>query len=78
MYCIFIKPGDARDEVDDLIVGLGQTAEAAGLHKYLFVTRANHTVVMLSDPAAPLAAVLRVRDGWSEPEAGPPPARPLQ
>jgi hypothetical protein len=64
---VFIKRGDARSEVDDLLAGLQLSAEAAGLEKYLFITQANQTVVMVKAPDVPLAAVLRQRVGWLEP-----------
>lgn len=66
-YHVFTKHGDARAEVDELVRGLGGDAAEAGLHKAIFVSRANQTVVMLRDPEAPLAGLLRGRKGWHEP-----------
>lgn len=67
-YPVFVKRGDARAEVDRLLRELGLDAEAAGLHKYIHVTGASQTVVMVTAPGAPLAAALRGRAGWAEPE----------
>jgi hypothetical protein len=64
---VFIKRGDARPEVDEVLAGLHLTPEAAGLNKYLFVTQANQTVVMVERRDAPLAGALRTRPGWLEP-----------
>ncbi|HEX2093465.1 MAG TPA: hypothetical protein VHG28_13755 [Longimicrobiaceae bacterium] len=38
-----------------------------GFHKYLFVTKADSTVVMVESPQSPLACALRGRPGWQEP-----------
>lgn len=69
-FHVFIKRGDARPELDRLVRESGGTAEAAGLHKYIFAAAASHTVAMLTTADAPLAARLRGRDGWMEPGEG--------
>lgn len=69
-YHVFTRRGDARAEVDGILRELGVTPERGGLHKYLFVTKADQTVVMVSGADAPLAAALRERRGWLEPSAG--------
>lgn len=68
-YHIFVKRGDAADEVDSLARELGGAARA-GLHKYLVVARAEQTVVMLDGAETPLAHALRGRAGWVEPATG--------
>jgi hypothetical protein len=66
---IFTRNGDARAEVDALVRELGTaTAADAGLHKMLYVTRADQTVVFLASAEIPIAAALRRRTGWREPE----------
>jgi hypothetical protein len=69
-YHVFVRRGDARAEVDGVLRELELTPEQGGLHKYLFVTKADQTVVMLASPQAPLAGALRGRRGWAEPAAG--------
>jgi hypothetical protein len=67
---IFTRPGDAGGEVEEIAKRLrGQLGsdEAAGLVKYLYVTRADQTVVFLAGPEVPFAAELRARRGWTEP-----------
>lgn len=69
-YPVFIKRGDARAEVDRILEELKRahgSAEAAGFQKYLHVSKANQTVVMVTGRETPLAAVLRGRAGWLEP-----------
>ncbi len=69
-YPVFIKRGDARAEVDRILEELKRThgsAESAGFQKYLHVTKANQTVVMVTGRDTPLAAALRGRAGWLEP-----------
>lgn len=66
-YPVFVKPGDAQDEVDALVRELSGPS-AAGLHKTLYVTRAAQTVVMVTGREVPLARRLRERDGWEEPD----------
>jgi hypothetical protein len=66
-YPVFIKRGDARAEVDQLVSQLQTTPEDAGLHKYIHVSKADQTVVMVTRRGAPLAEALRGRKGWAEP-----------
>ncbi len=69
-YPVFIRPGDARAEVDRILAELKAvhgSAGAAGFHKYLYVTKADQTVVFVTDRNAPLATALRGRPGWQEP-----------
>lgn len=65
-YPVFVRRGDAREEVDEIVAALGLTAADAGLHKYLFVAQAHQTVVMVSDAGCPLAETLRTRKTWNE------------
>jgi hypothetical protein len=67
-YLVLIRTGDAIGEVDQALRSLGMEAEAAGLHRVLFVTRANQTVAMVHDASAPLAKLLLER-GWASPGA---------
>jgi hypothetical protein len=67
---IFVRPGDATAEVEEMarrLRGQHGSDEAAGFVKYLYVTRANQTVVFLAGPDTPFAAELRARRGWLEP-----------
>lgn len=69
-YPVFIKRGDARAEVDRVLEELKRahgSAGAAGFQKYLHVSKANQTVVMVTGRDTPLAATLRGRAGWLEP-----------
>ncbi|MBB4636723.1 hypothetical protein [Longimicrobium terrae] len=69
-FHVMIKPGDALAEVDralDALKARGVSREDAGFHKYMFVTQAKQTVLMVTTRQAPLAAELRGRPGWSEP-----------
>lgn len=67
-YPVFTKRGDARAEVDQLLAELSAAhGEATGFLKYLYVTRAEQTVVMVTDRTSPLATALRGRRGWNEP-----------
>ena len=69
IFHVMTRRGDARAEVDDALRALearGVSRAAAGFHKYLHVTQADQTVVMVARRDAPLAAELRGR-GWSEP-----------
>ncbi|CAN5854286.1 hypothetical protein BH23GEM6_BH23GEM6_23790 [soil metagenome] len=67
-YLVLIRAGDAITEVDRALRSLGMDAEAAGLHRVLFVTRANQTVAMVRDVGAPIATLLLAR-GWTAPGA---------
>jgi hypothetical protein len=70
-FHIFIKTGDARAEVDAALAALGSgSPRSKGFQKVLHVTRAGQTVVFLTGPGTPLAAALRGRPGWVEPERG--------
>jgi hypothetical protein len=64
---VFVHRGDARPEVDRLLARLGLSPDDAGLHKQLYVARADQTVVMVRDRDAPLARALREASGWVEP-----------
>jgi hypothetical protein len=67
-YHIFVKAGDATAEVEGVLRQLGAgTAVSKGLHKLLYVTRADQTVVFLHDAGAEVARALRGRPGWREP-----------
>lgn len=69
-YHVLTRDGDGCAEVDGVLRALearGTSREAAGFVKYLYVTRAEQTVVMVRDRASPLAAELRGRPGWREP-----------
>lgn len=63
---VFVRNGDALPEIASILGELG-TAEEAGLHKQMYVTRADQTVVLTTHAEAPLARVLRQRPGWTEP-----------
>ena len=67
---VFIRRGDARAEVDRLIADLRMPPEQAGLHKYIYASKADQTVVMLAGRSVPLADALRGRAGWLEPVEG--------
>lgn len=63
---VFIAPGDRLAELEALVQELGG-ADAAGLHRLMFVTRANQTVAITTRPDSPLADALRGLEGWQEP-----------
>ncbi len=67
---VFMRRGDARSEVDRLLAelkrGHGPDADP-GFHKYMYVAKADSTVVMVESAASPLAHLLRGRPGWTEP-----------
>ena len=70
VYHVLTRSGDGTAEVDAALARLetrGISGEAAGYHKHFFVTRADQTVLMVSEPDAPLAAELRGKPGWREP-----------
>lgn len=69
-YPVFVRRGDARPEVDRLLAELQSAPDQAGFHKYVYVARADQTVVMVATRDAPLARALRAREGWSEPKEG--------
>lgn len=69
-FHVLIKPGDALAEVDRALADLkarGVSREDAGFHKYMYVTQARQTVLMVATRQSPLAAELRGRPGWAEP-----------
>lgn len=66
-FPVFVKRGDFRSEVDDLIRDSELTPDEAGLQKYFYVTQGNQTVVMVTTRESPLALILRSRPGWLEP-----------
>lgn len=70
MYHVLIHKGDALSDVDaalKALEGRGVSREASGFHKYMHVTQAGQTVVMVQNRQSPLAAELRARSGWAEP-----------
>ena len=69
-YPVFIKRGDHRAEIDALMGEMELTLEEAGLQKYIYVSQANQTVVMMTGRDVPLATALRSRPGWLEPMEG--------
>lgn len=74
LYHVLTRRGDARGEVDDALRALaarGVSREASGFHKYLHVTNAEQTVVMVRGRGCPLAAELRAVAGWGEPGENP-------
>ena len=69
---VFTRRGDARAEVDEVVHQLEEQygpAQPVGFVKYLYVTKADQTVVLVTSRNAPLAAALRARPGWIEPGA---------
>ena len=73
-YHVMTKRGDARGEVDGALRALaarGVSREASGFHKYLHVTNAEQTVVMVRGRDCALAAALRAIAGWGEPGDNP-------
>lgn len=69
-YHVLMHRGDARPEVDRVLAELRRAhgAEAElGFHKYMFVTKAESTVVMVDSADSPIARALRPRPGWQEP-----------
>lgn len=70
MHHVFTKKGDARAEVDKGVAELkrmhGPDVDT-GFNKYMYVTKADMTVVMVGAAGSLLAGVLRGRPGWTEP-----------
>jgi hypothetical protein len=67
---VLTRAGDGLSEVDAALGALaarGIDRESSGFRKAFFVTRADQTVVTVTDRDAPLAAELRGRPGWREP-----------
>lgn len=70
---VFIRRGDGRAEVDEILHQLeerGAPGQDLGFVKYLYVTNAEQTVVIVTSRDTPLARALRARPGWSEPIEG--------
>ena len=67
---VLTKVGDASAEVEAALREIGG-AEAAGLHRHLYVTRANQTVVIAAGPESQIVKVLRRWPGWLEPSDPP-------
>lgn len=69
-YHVLTRRGDARPDVDRVLAELkaehGPEVDT-GFHKYMFVTKADMTVLMVYAPDSLLAGALRGRAGWSEP-----------
>lgn len=65
-YHVLVRKGDGTAEVAELIREIGSEAKA-GLHRCFYVTRAQQTVVMVTEPDAELARRLAGRKGWSAP-----------
>ena len=70
MHHVFTKKGDARAEVDKALAEMkrmyGPDVDV-GFGKYMYVTKADMTVVMVGAADSLLAGVLRRRPGWTEP-----------
>lgn len=69
-YHVFTRKGDSRSEVDRLLAELKRAHGAdvdAGFHKYMYVSKADMTVVMLHPGESLLSRALRGRPGWTEP-----------
>jgi hypothetical protein len=65
-YHVLTKAGDASSEVEAAVREIGG-AEAAGLHRHFFVTRANQTVVLALSSDSRIVRLLRGARGWLEP-----------
>lgn len=68
-YHVLTRRGDALAVIEREVSRLG-SREAAGLHRYFFVSRANQTVVMATHADAPIARALRALPDWDEPSEG--------
>lgn len=71
-YHVLMHRGDALAEVDRVLADLRRQHGAdveTGFHKYVFVTKAESTVVMVESADSLLARALRGRPGWQEPGA---------
>jgi hypothetical protein len=66
-FPVFVRRGDASQEIEQLVREAGGTRERAGLQKYFYVAKANQTVAILISRQCPLAVMLRGRAGWTEP-----------
>lgn len=69
-YHVLTRKGDSRAEIDRALAELkrahGENVDA-GFHKYMYVSKADMTVVMVGSAGSLLAGVLRGRPGWTEP-----------
>lgn len=65
-FHVLTARGDATEQVDSAVREIG-SAEAAGLHRVFFVSRADQTVVMTRTADSELAVALRRVGGWEEP-----------
>lgn len=65
-YHVLTRRGDALSDIEREVSRLG-SREAAGLHRYFYVSRANQTVVMATHADAPIAKALRALPAWDEP-----------
>lgn len=65
-YHVLTRRGDALSAIEREVSRIG-SREAAGLHRYFFVSRANQTVVMATHADAPIARALRALPDWDEP-----------
>ncbi len=65
-YHVLTRRGDALSDIEREVARLG-SREAAGLHRYFYVSRANQTVVMATHADAPIARALRAHPAWDEP-----------
>lgn len=63
---VFVSRGDRLAELETLVRELGGP-DRAGLHRQMYVTRAEQTVAIATHVDSPLAAALRERAGWLEP-----------
>jgi hypothetical protein len=67
---VFTKKGDARAEVDRALAEMkrmhGPDVDT-GFNKYMYVTKADMTVVMVGAADSLVATALRGRAGWTEP-----------
>jgi hypothetical protein len=73
-FPVFIRRGDALDEIRLALASLRGAGDASdvelGLHKTMYVARADQTVVMVTDATSPLAEALRSSGRWQEPKDG--------
>jgi hypothetical protein len=65
-FFVLIHAGDTTGVVEELLRVHGLTPEAAGIHRLMYVTRANQTLLMARDDAAPIVPLLLDR-GWEAP-----------
>ncbi len=65
-FFVLTHRGDAVDSVDTALAEQRLSREAAGVHRLLYVTRADQTVLMAHDEHAPVVPLLLAR-GWDAP-----------